>query len=233
MISRPAALPLSDHRARVDQYLRGIDFSFEAVAGRIILERLGLRHARDPVRPSLVLWACAAQQGEIADALPVAAAFDLFDRCMGLHGELAQRSGPAAARWGLGQSLNAGDALYAVAFRTLTSDVRNPARRLEAARVVGEAVLEALERPEGDGRASAALTGAALQAGAVVGGAGQPAVRAFARAGRLLGKAAATDSTALAQRLGSQAVAVLARHTSRDDLAALEEVALYIAQRAA
>ena len=78
-----------------------------------------------------VLWACAAQTRDLADALPVAAAFDLFDRFMLLHDELADESAATVARWGLGQSLNAGDALYALAFRTLASDVQHPQRRLQ------------------------------------------------------------------------------------------------------
>jgi geranylgeranyl pyrophosphate synthase len=230
----PHALPLSDHRARVEQYLQGIEFSFSAVAGQIIEERLSLSCARDPVRPCLVLWACAAANGsEVGDALPVAAAFDLFDRFMLLHEELAEESAPMVTRWGLGQSLNAGDAFYAVAFRTLASDVHRADRRLQAARLVGQAVLEAIERPGGDIRANGVLTAAALQAGAIVAGASESVTRSFGRAGRLLGVAAATEDCALAQRLGRQAVAALTRHARRADLQALEEVTLYFAQRAA
>jgi hypothetical protein len=229
----PQALPLSDHRARVERYLRGIEFSFSAVAGQIIEERLPLSCARDPVRPCLVLWACAANGSEVADALPVAAAFDLFDRFIVLHEELAEESAPMVTRWGLGQSLNAGDAFYAVAFRTLASDVHHPDRRLQAARLVGQAVLEAIEQPGGDIRANGVLTAAALQAGAIVGGASEAVTRSFGRAGRLLGVAAATEDCALAQRLGRRAVAALTPHATRADLQALEEVTLYFAQRAA
>jgi hypothetical protein len=229
----PYALPLSEHRARVEQYLRGIEFSFSAVAGQIIEERLPLRCARDPVRPCLVLWACAANGSEIDDALPVAAAFDLFDRFMLLHGELAEDSASMVTRWGLGQSLNAGDALYAVAFRTLASDVHRADRRLAAARLVGQAVLEAIQRPNGDIGADGVLTAAALQAGAIVSGAADAAIRAFGRAGRLLGVAAATEDCALAERLGRQAVAALVQYAAPGDLEALEEVTHYFAQRAA
>ena len=229
----PAAVPLSAHRARVAQYLRGIDFSFTAVAGRIIDERLAGPYVRDPDRPALVLWACAAHNRDLADALPVAAAFDLFDRFMLLHDELADESAATIARWGLGQSLNAGDALYAVAFRTLAGNVANPARRLQVARLVGQAVLEAIERPNGGATAEAALTGAALHAGAIVGGAGDRAARSFARAGRLLGIAARAHDAVAAQNAAQQAVAALRRHTGRADLEIFEEVALYVAQRAA
>ncbi len=231
-----AALPLSEHRALVRQYLRGIGFPFTSVAGRIIEERLPLHGASAPLRPGLVLWATKARgEGEdaLADALPVAAAFDLFDRFMVLHNELAAGSAtPAVERWGLGQSLNAGDALFAVAFRALASDVRNPARRLQAARVVGEAVLAAIESAEAESGARDELTGAALQAGAIVGGASSSAAQAFARAGRLLGSAAQTADAANARRMAAQAVTALRRHVDASSLHAFEQAAHYVAQPA-
>ncbi|HVR46007.1 MAG TPA: hypothetical protein VMT95_05170 [Candidatus Binatia bacterium] len=233
MASSPGALPLDEHRANVARYLRGLDFSFEAVAGRIIAERLPLHAARDPVRPSLVLWACAANDSDVADALPVAAAFALFDRFMLLHAELSDKTAPTVARWGLGQSLNAGDALFALAFRTLASDVRHPQRRLQAARLVGEAVLEAIELPDDGVAAHGVLTGAALHAGAVVGGADERIAQTFARAGGLIGKSAAAGDAALAEKFGRRAIAALRDHTAPEHLRAFEEVAVYVAQRAA
>lgn len=232
MTSLHATIPLSDHRARVAEYLRGIAFSNDCVAGRIIAHRLPMEHARRPLRPSLVLWACGAAGDDVTDAVPVAAAFDLFDRFMVLHDELAESRGSTVARWGLGQSLNAGDALYAMAFRALASDVVSPPRRLKAARLVGQAVLAAIEEPAGDTSAHSGLTGAALYAGAVIGGAPERVARLFARAGRLVGDAAQADA-ARAQRVMREAVALLARHAPPDDLHAFEEVARYIAQRAA
>jgi hypothetical protein len=214
-------IPLTNHRACLRQYLRGIVFPAGSVAARIIEERLPAQDACDPVRPSLVLWACGAGNGDLSDALPVAAAFDLFDRFLLLHEELVSESAPTVVRWGLGQSLNAGDALYAMAFRSLASDVVNPHRRLEAARLVGHSVLEAIEQPN-DGRArSAVLTGAALRAGAVIAGAPEPVARTFMNAGRLL----VTDPMA--------AVRALERCARRNDLDAFEEVARYVARRAA
>jgi hypothetical protein len=233
MASPSGALPLDEHRANVARYLRGLDFSFEAVAGRIIAERLPPHAARDPVRPSLVLWACAANASDVADALPVAAAFALFDRFMVLHGELADGSASTVARWGLGQSLNAGDALFALAFRTLASDVRHAQRRLRAARLVGEAVLEAIELPDDGVAAHGVLTGAALRAGAIIGGADERVAQTFARAGRLIGRSAAADDAQIAQRFGRRAVAALRSHAAPEDLQAFEEVAVYVAQRAA
>jgi geranylgeranyl pyrophosphate synthase len=232
-------VPLSENRARVAEYLRGIAFSFTSVAGKIIEERLPAQYAGDPVRPSLVLWACNACGGERDDALPVAAAFDLFDRFMLLHDELVEDSVTTVVRWGLGQSLNAGDALYALAFRTLAADVSNAPRRLEVAKLVAQAVLEAIEaRNDAVGidaarRGSAALTAAALRAGAVVAGAQEQVARAFARAGSLLGMAALAADAALADRIARRAVAAIARSgLVAKDLDAFEEVARYVARQA-
>ncbi len=215
-------IPLGKHRASIAGYLRGVVFPAGSVAAQIIDERLPANGAADPLRPSLVLWACAAGKGNLVDALPVAAAFDLFDRFLLLHDELANESSAATvARWGLGQSLNAGDALYAMAFRCLASDVSEPSRRLATARLVGQAVLEAIAHGTDDARRSAVLTSAAMEAGAVIAGAPEPVVRRFVEAGVLL----TTDPMA--------AVTVVWPYTAREDLAAFEEVARYVAQRAA
>lgn len=233
MCCSSGSIPLSDHRALLAQYLRGIAFPATSVAGRIIEERLSLQYARDPVRPCLVMWACSAGEGDVTDALPVAAAFDLFDRFLLLHDELSADSAAITARWGLGQSLNAGDALYALAFRLLASDVSDPKRRLAAARLVGEAVLEAIEGGSDDRARSAVLMGAALEAGVVIAGAPEQIARSFARAGRLLGTAGLARGSALAKRFALQAVAELEPHTSRPHLDAFEEVVRYVARRAA
>lgn len=216
----PDPIPLRDHRACLQEHLRGIVVATDSVAGRIIEERLGAQSASDRVRAGLVLWACGAAGGNVVDAVPVAAAFDLFDRFLLLHDELANDSATTVARWGLGQSLNAGDALYALAFRSLASDVSNPKPRLETARRVAEAVLRAIEAGNDDAR-DAALTGAALQAGAVIAGAPEEVTRAFVEAGRLL----ATDPQAAVARVRSC--------TSRNHLDAFEEVARYVARREA
>ncbi|MBV8283204.1 MAG: polyprenyl synthetase family protein [Candidatus Eremiobacteraeota bacterium] len=217
--------PLGEHRAYVRQYLRGLDLPFESVAGTIVRQRLASLVEEDLVRSSLVLWACAACGGDLGDALPVAASFHLFDRFMRLHDELVE--GRSVAEWGLGQSLNAGDALYALAFRALADGVQDAPRRLEAADLVTHAVLEAIEgrnvdlgRPEDDGllpqvrslrRRIAALTGAALGAGAIIAGAPEDVVRGFIRAGYLLAIAATIDEPQLAARVGSKAVARMVR----------------------
>jgi geranylgeranyl pyrophosphate synthase len=150
-----------------------------------------------------------------------------------LHDELADISAETIARWGLGQSLNAGDALYALAFRALASDVGDPERRLEAARIAGEAVLEAIAGREAATEGRCALTAAALKAGAVIGGASGDVALAFARAGRALGMASETTDAADARRLVQQSVTLLEPHTRKEHLDGFAEVALYVARRAA
>jgi hypothetical protein len=216
VIRDPAPLP--NHRARLSQYLSTIAFPVTTVAGRIIEERRPADDARDPIRPRLVLWACDALGGDLADAVPVAAAFDLFERFLVLHGELTQDAS-AAGRWGLGQNLNAGDALYALAFRCLASDVKNVALRLQTAQLVARAVLEAIENEGAAGEA--VLTGAALRAGAVLAGVNDEVSRCFAQSGRLL----ATDPSSAAQPLRSC--------LGEEELAAFEGVARYLARRVA
>ncbi len=228
------SIPLGNHRACIARYLRKIVSSGGSVAARIIEERLPERYAGDRLRPSLVLWACTAGNGNLADAVPVAAAFDLFDRFLVLHDELADESRAATVpRWGLGQSLNAGDELYALAFRSLASDVSDPDRRLKTARLVAQAVLEAIANGGDEAARDAVLTGAALEAGAVIAEASELVARDYAQAGRILSAAARYGDAALAQRASRRAVETLRRHASRDDMAAFEEVARYVARRAA
>ncbi len=223
MTSPLDAVPLSAHRASLQRYVGGVAASFDSVAGRIIEERLSDGFTRHPLRAVLVLWACAAAGGDdCADALPVAAAFDLFDRFMLLHDELADDSASTIARWGLGQSLNAGDALYAVAFRSLAADVRSPRRRLQAARLAGEAVLKAIEASPSAPEGRAALTAAALRAGATIGGASEDVAFCFERAGYALGAGRENE-----------AIAALRPCTRKADLDTFTEVARYVAQRAA
>ncbi len=237
MASRTNPDLLSDHRALVARYLRGIVISFASVAGTIIAERLPAECAHEPMRPCLTLWSCAACGGRLEDALPVAGALDLFDRFLVLHDELVDETVPTVARWGLGQSLNAGDALYALAFRTLAADVVAAPGRLVAAKLIARAVLRAIEagsdaKGMGRLRRSAALTGAALQAGAVVAGAPDYVARSFGRAGRFVGLAAAIDDRPLSERLVRKATAALKDHVSPDELAAFRDAAAFVARRA-
>ena len=255
---------MSEHRARIVAYLRNVALPLQSVAWTIIEEGRQAASDRLMLRPNLVLWACAACGGgpnDLADALPIAAAFDLFDRFTLLHDELVEDeaasgrpdAGPApvVARWGLGQSLNAGDALYAMALRALAQDVVDAERRLRVASLVARAVLEAIEGRSTDveggagargllarvrsvRRRSAALTGAALESGALVAGASGTVCRGFNRAGRLLAATASSDDSPLAQRLAAKAVASIDRCIpDRRQLDAFERLARLVATQAA
>jgi geranylgeranyl diphosphate synthase type I len=165
------------------------------------------------VRPALCLWAAEACGARTQSALPVAAGIELIHNFTLIHddiqdGDRLRRSRETVwALWGTAQGINAGDALHALAFRTLASDGLEPERHLLAVRAIAEAVLVVVEgqsldlRLEGDpqtsvrtylrmiGAKTAALIGASLQAGALVAGARQAMADALRRAGYLLGLA--------------------------------------------
>ena len=162
MTSRSDAVLLSVHEDSLQRYLYGIAGRFDSVAGLQHFSAPGRWPACVSMRPALQLWAAAANGAALEDALPIAAAFDLFDQFMLLHDELADAKAMTIGRWGLGPGLNAGDALYALAFRMLAGDVVQPSRRLAAARLVGEAVLAALDGSDCVPSARCALTGAAM-----------------------------------------------------------------------
>jgi geranylgeranyl pyrophosphate synthase len=251
-------LPLGEYRASILQYLQGITLPLRSTAWTII-ERYGAGNGgRSLLRPTLVLWACDACNGPLADAIPVAAAVDLFDRFMSLHDELVADASDAGAespvaRWGLGQSLNAGDALYALALRALAQDVIDVERRSAVASALGQAVLEAIEgrtsdvdrevRGERDGllqrvrsirRRGATLTGAAMAAGAIVAGASPAVVRGFERAGRLVAAAETSGDRELSRRIAAKAVAVIDRcNVGPQPAPAFREVVDYVVAHAA
>lgn len=253
MPQTPAPLPLGEHRACVLEYLRTIALPQRSVAAAIIDERRPPLEQRLLLRPILVLWAATACGARKHDATPVAAAFDLFDRFMSLHDELVDapaqgRPASPVARWGLGQSLNAGDALYALALRALAQDVVEPQRRLRVAGLVTRAVLEAIEGRTSDTQAgvaarsgglldrvrslrrrSAALTAAALEAGAAIAAAPPEVCRQFRRAGGLLDLAAAAGDPVLGARIGGRAQAAVARSVADSGaLAGFDEVVRYV-----
>lgn len=222
---------LADYAAALHAYCNGVEFAFDSVAGEIIRQRAPQRYAGDSLRPLLVLWACAANGGDVSDALPVAAAFDLFGRFMLLHDELADERAESVARWGLGQSLNAGDALYAVGFRCLANDVVHPERRLHAARIVAEAVLGAIGERCGSVKGEARLTAAALHAGAILAGAPAERRATFARAGEVLGCARERASAADREREAMASSEILRTCVDEEHHNVYREAARYIARR--
>ena len=163
------------------------------------------------VRPSLCLWACEAAGGDVASALPAAAALEWVHNFTLIHDDIQDGDRERHHRptvwsiWGVAQGINAGDALHAMAFAGLLAPGPHPARRLRAARALARAVLEVIEgqcldlalegRPHCPpasylrmARAkTGALLGASLELGAIMGGARPATVRRLREAGRLLG----------------------------------------------
>ena len=186
MTALPDAVPLRRSSRPLRQYLRGIAFPPGSVAGGSSTSVCpDARCLAIPLRPSLVLWACAAGNGELADALPVSAAFDLFDHffCCTTSSPTVPRS--TVERWGLGQSLNAGDALYAT---RVSQPCKHACRSRIGAYNGGASSARPCSRRSRYATRSArnaVLTRAALQAGAVIArGAPKTMVVAFAKAGR-------------------------------------------------
>ncbi len=145
------------------------------------------------LRPCLVLFACEALGGEPTRALPLAAALELVHNFSLVHddiqdGDELRRGRPTAWKvFGVGQAINAGDALLALALRAaLTADLPHSAR-LQAQEALLSATWRMIEgqaldlggegRPMGVGeylamarRKTGALLGCALALGAVSAG---------------------------------------------------------------
>ena len=174
----------------------------------------------DPVCSTLALWASDACGGDSDVALPVAAAVESLSRFWLLHDELHVLPGRSAsadstlARWGVAQTLNAGDACHGLALKLIASKSAHPARTLEVAVMLEEAVMRAIDarsrltriarigaaRPARRRRIAYSGTRAlgyeaSMRAGAMIAGAPQPVAEAFARAGHRLDIAAALASS--------------------------------------
>jgi geranylgeranyl diphosphate synthase type I len=165
------------------------------------------------VRPSLCLWACAALGGELTSALPAAAAIEWFHNFTLVHDDIQDGDRKRHGRetvwslWGVPQAINAGDAIAALAFLSLARDPLDPGRALRALQAIASAGLTVIEGQCLDlqlerridttlrtylGMVAAktgALLGAAMEAGAVIGGADEATAAHYRRAGRLLGTA--------------------------------------------
>jgi geranylgeranyl diphosphate synthase type I len=166
------------------------------------------------LRPVLCLTACGAY-GDANQATGVAAAIELLHAFSLVHddiedGDRERRHRPTLwALYGLPLALNAGDALYALAFRTLHETLGLLDRETAALslQVFGEACLRLVEGQHLDLEFEArplvspaeylamacgktgALLGAALGLGALYGGAGSDAVRQLQEGGIELGVA--------------------------------------------
>ncbi len=155
--------------------------------------------AADPgkrIRPLLMLLACEGVGGDWRAALPGAAALELVHNFTLIHDDIQDRSPerrhrPAVwVRWGESQAINAGDGLFALAFRKLADLAGRVGSEtaLECARMLAEtcwvvcqgqvADLELAARPVATleeyfgmvRRKTGALIGAAVGMGVLVGG---------------------------------------------------------------
>jgi len=106
------------------------------------------------LRPLLLLLACEAQGGAWQAALPAAAAIELLHNFTLIHDDIEdhdemRRGRPTLwALWGEAQAINAGDALFAIAYRAilnLDAATLPVARILQATRTFTEGTLKITE----------------------------------------------------------------------------------------
>lgn len=163
-------------------------------------------------RAALTLWAGEACGGEPEWVVPAAAAVELVHNFTLVHddiqdGDETRRHRPTVwSVWGEAQGINVGDGLFATAYMALLAPGPRAERRMRAARVLSQAILEVIEgqcldlalegRPDTP-RATytklitsktGALLGACLEMGAILGGAPAKTVTRLRSGGRLLGQ---------------------------------------------
>ncbi len=96
------------------------------------------------VRPTILLLATEAQQGEWRQALPAAAAVELLHGFTLIHDDIEDRDALRRGRatlwslWGIPQAINAGDALFAISYRAMLG--------LQATGVPAAQIVTGLER---------------------------------------------------------------------------------------
>lgn len=213
---------LTRHAARISGSLRATAPPPDSFTGKMAAYHMGWvdRDGRPTdsqpgkfIRPALCLWATEACGGDLAASLPMAAALEWVHNFTLVHddiqdGDRERRNRETVwAVWGSAQGINAGDALAALAFRTLAENGSHPERHLHAVRLIADAVLVVIEgqsqdlQLEGKPQTSlrtylrmvqsktAALIGASLEAGAVTAGAPPSIAHGLRAAGVLLGTA--------------------------------------------
>jgi geranylgeranyl diphosphate synthase type I len=256
-------LLLREHRDDVVGRMRQLLAPQTTLAGTIIAYQLGLADRNGApqdsaldrlIRPSLCLWAVGACGGNANAALPLAVSIELLHNFILIHADIQdgdrvrhQRE-TAWAIWGVGQGVNAGDALHALAISLLSSSALDEGQALRIfTRVIG-AVNETVHGKaceiESEGllarasrrsleiafRKSGALMGACLEAGALAASAPESRVRAFRRAGRMLG--VAMEGPSLAERCVARARTIVsASGVNGRWFERFEEMAEYIAKR--
>ncbi len=224
-----APAPLEGQPALLDRHVDLLDAGLRGVAPRMrgLLRQMTAYHlgwtdvdgrpANEPagkrIRPALALWACEALGGDPAWALPAAVSVELIHNFTLIHDDIQdcdqlRRHRPAVwAIWGSEQGINAGDGMFAAALTSLLAPGPRPGRRMRAAHLLSNAVVQVVEGQcldlslEGRPGASqatylrlatmktGALLGAAMASGAVMAGAPRTVAQRFDAAGRLLGLA--------------------------------------------
>lgn len=214
---------LGRHRALLSEYMRSTAiFRKGSLSGKMAAYHMGWTDRSGHtsanglgkfVRPSLCLWACSVLGGRVEDALSAAAALEWIHNFTLVHDDIQDGDRERRGRetvwsiWGVGQGINVGDAIFALAFTHLASESADPHRTLRSLRALGAATLEVIEGQcldldlEGQTGATVraylrmvraktgALLGASLEAGAIMAGGRDPVVQSFRHAGRLLGTA--------------------------------------------
>ncbi len=168
------------------------------------------------VRPLLCLLCCAAAGGEPEQAIPAAAAVEILHNFSLVHDDIEDNSPTRRHRptvwalWGCAQAINVGDALFALARRTLDELGHRgvpPERVLTAGRIFDDTCLALTEGQHLDmvfekrmnvtveeymrmieGK-TAALLAASAELGALAAQADPPRLAAYRRFGRALGLA--------------------------------------------
>jgi len=263
---------LREYRADVFAYMRGALCPPSTLAGSIIAYQLGLADrggaareapSHNMIRPSLYLWAVGACGGDAAAFVPFAASMEMLHNFALIHDDIRcerqTRDGRETAWsvWGLGQGVNAGDALHSLALSVLSRETDREDLALGVFRRVVEAVNEGIDGssrahrtaglPSGQYlraalRKTGALVGISLEAGARAAGASGRRAVALRRAGRYLGVALQlhddcdtrpAGSADLAERCRAGAVRLVAGCGFEPYwLQRFEEMAGYIAERA-
>jgi len=223
MVSPPAGPPaaLSRHLPAIETALRAAIGSGSAPldhASRYVLgwedDHGGPANAPGKrIRPSLCLAAAEAFGGQVSDAMPGAVAVELVHNFSLVHDDIQDHDRERHGRptlWvlhGEAQAINAGDYLYTLALRALTSAQAPAERRIAALQVLNTAITAMIGGQWADigfetaaevsvdaylamvAGKTGALLGAPLEIGAILAGAGAEAARLAGEWGRAVGLA--------------------------------------------
>lgn len=168
------------------------------------------------LRPMLCLLACAEMGGDPIQALPAATAIELLHNFSLIHddvedGDETRRHRPTVWKiWGVPQAINAGDAMFALAFAAIQRLARRDVsadQTLQALNLFTQTCLKLTEGQHLDmsfeqrmvvsvgeymrmiqGK-TAVLVGASVAIGALIGGAAAPQVKALQQFGESIGLA--------------------------------------------